>query len=276
MYYRHFIHSLVDGHLDCFSVFCFVFAIFNKTSIASYWSLHMDIFSLPFRESLREQLLDHMMSPQLHSFHMLARSCSKSFKWALQQYVNQELPNGGEFRKDRRTRDQFANSIWIIEKAREFQKTICFIHYTKAFDCVDHNKLWKILQVMGIPDHRCLLRNLYVGQETTVRTECGHRLVPNWERGSSRLCIVTLLIQLICREHHVKCWAGWSTSWNQDCWEKYQQHHACRWYHPYGRKWRRTKEPLEEGERREWKSWLKIQPSKILRSLLLVSSLHGK
>ena len=65
----------------------------------------------------------------------------KIFQVSLQQYVNQELPNGGEFRKDRRTRDQFANSIWIIEKAREFQKTICFIHYTKAFDCVDHNKL---------------------------------------------------------------------------------------------------------------------------------------
>ena len=131
---------------------------------------------------------------QLHSFHMLARSCSKSFKWALQQCVNQELPNGGEFRKDRRTRDQFANSIWIIEKAREFQKTICFINCAKAFHCVDHNKLWKILQVMGIPDHRCLLRNLYVGQETTVRTECGHRLVPNWKRSMSRLYIITLLI----------------------------------------------------------------------------------
>ena len=97
----------------------------------------------------------------------------KIFQVRLQQYVNQELPNGGEFRKDRRTRDQFANSIWIIEKAREFQKTISFIHYTKAFDCVDHNKLCKILQVMGIPDHLCLLRNLYVGQETTVRTEHG-------------------------------------------------------------------------------------------------------
>ena len=79
------------------------------------------------------------------------------------------------FRKDRGSRDQIANFWWIIEKAREFQKNIyfCFIDYAKAFDCVDHNKLWKILQEMGIPDHlTCLLRNLYTGQETTVRT--GH------------------------------------------------------------------------------------------------------
>ena len=78
------------------------------------------------------------------------------------------------FRKGRRTRDQIANIHWIIEKAREFQKNIYFfIDYAKAFDCVDHNKLWKILQEMGIPDHlNCLLRNLYAGQETTVKT--GH------------------------------------------------------------------------------------------------------
>ena len=89
----------------------------------------------------------------------------------LQQYVNQELPDvQAGFRK---SRDQIANIHWIIEKAREFQKNICFADYAEAFDCVDHNKLWKILQDMGIPDHlTCLLRNLYAGQEATVRT--GH------------------------------------------------------------------------------------------------------
>ena len=91
--------------------------------------------------------------------------------------MNQELPDvEGEFRKGRGTRDQIANIHWIIEKAREFQKNIyfCFIDYAKAFDCVDHNKLWKILQEMGIPDHlTCLLRNLYAGQEATIRTEHG-------------------------------------------------------------------------------------------------------
>ena len=95
----------------------------------------------------------------------------------LQQYVNRELPVvQASFRKFRGTRDQIANILWIIEKAREFQKNInlCFNDYAKAFDCEHHNKLWKILKKMGIPDHLiCLLRNLYAGQEATVRTEPG-------------------------------------------------------------------------------------------------------
>ena len=93
----------------------------------------------------------------------------------LQQYMNRELPDvQAGFRKGRGTKDQLANICWIIAKAREFQKNICFIDYTKDFDCVNDNKLWKILQEMGVPDHlTCLLRNLYTGQEATVRT--GHR-----------------------------------------------------------------------------------------------------
>ena len=95
----------------------------------------------------------------------------------LQQYVNCELPDvQAGFRKGRRTRDQIANIHWIVEKAREFQKNIyfCFTDYTKAFDCVKPNKLCKILQEMGIPDHlTCFLRNLYAGQEATVRTRRG-------------------------------------------------------------------------------------------------------
>ena len=94
----------------------------------------------------------------------------------LEQYVNRELLDvQAGFRKGRGTRDQIANIRWIMEKAREFQKNnyFCFIDYAKAFNCVDHNKLWKILKEMGIPDHlTCLLRNLYAGQEATVRT--GH------------------------------------------------------------------------------------------------------
>ena len=94
----------------------------------------------------------------------------------LQHYANQRLPDiQAKFRKGRGTRDQIANIRWIIEKAKEFQKIIyfCFIDYAKIFDCVDHNKLWKILQEMETPDHlTCLLKNLYAGQEATVRT--GH------------------------------------------------------------------------------------------------------
>ena len=93
----------------------------------------------------------------------------------LQQYVNRELSDvQAGFRKGRRTRDQIANICWIIEKAREFQRNIyfCFIDYAKAFDCVDHNKLWKILQEMGIPDHLTwLLRNLYASQEAQLEQD---------------------------------------------------------------------------------------------------------
>ena len=115
----------------------------------------------------------------------------------LQQYVNRELPDvPAGFRKGRATRDQIANIHSIIERARELQKNFCFIDYAKAFDCVDHNKLWKILKKMGIPDHlTCLLRNLYAGQEAIVRTGHGTTdLVPNRKRSTSRLFIVTLLI----------------------------------------------------------------------------------
>ena len=96
-----------------------------------------------------------------------------------QQNVNHEPPGVQDgFRKSRGTRDQIANIRWIIEKAREFQKNIyfCFIDYAKAFDCVGHNKLWKILKEMGIPEYlTCLLRNLYAGQEATVRTGHGQQ-----------------------------------------------------------------------------------------------------
>ena len=98
----------------------------------------------------------------------------KILQGRLQWYMNHELPDvQARFRKGRATRDQIANIHWIIKIAREFQKNIyfCFINRTKAFDCVDHNRLWKLLQEMGIPDHlTCLLRNLYAGQEATVRT----------------------------------------------------------------------------------------------------------
>ena len=112
--------------------------------------------------------------------------------------MNHELPDiQARFRKGRGSRDQIANTLWIIENASEFPKTIyfCFFDYAKAFDCVDHNKLWKILQEMGIPGHlTCFLRNLYVGQRATVRT--GHGTT-DWfqiRKGVHQGYIVTLLI----------------------------------------------------------------------------------
>ena len=113
--------------------------------------------------------------------------------------MNHELPHvQAGFRKGRGTTDQIANICWIIKKATELQKSIyfCFIDYIKPFDCVDHNKEWKILKEMGIPDHlTCLLRNLYAGQEATVRTwTWNDKLVPNQERSMLRLYIIILLI----------------------------------------------------------------------------------
>ena len=114
----------------------------------------------------------------------------------LQQYVNCELPDvQASFRKGRATRDQIANICWIMEKAREFQKNIyfCCIDYAKAFDCVDHNKLWKILKEMEIPDHlTCLLRNLYVGQEATVRNGHGTTYWFQIGKGVRQDCILSL------------------------------------------------------------------------------------
>ena len=112
------------------------------------------------------------VAPISHTGKVMLRILQARF----QQYMNRKLPDvEAGFRKGRGTRDQIANIRWIMQKAKEFQKNIyfCFMDYAKAFDCVDHNKLWKILKEMGIPEHlTCPLRNLYAGQEATVRT--GH------------------------------------------------------------------------------------------------------
>ena len=125
------------------------------------------------------------------SFHSNPKECSnyhtvalishaskvmlKILQVSLQQYVNRELPDvQAGFRIGRETRNKISNTRWVTEKARAFQKNICFIDYTKAFNCTDHNKLWKILKEMGISDHlTCLLRNLYAGQQATIRTRLG-------------------------------------------------------------------------------------------------------
>ena len=136
-----------------------------------------------------------------------------------------ELPDvQAGFRKGRGTRDQIAIICWIIDKTREFQKNIyfCFIDYTKAFDCVDHYKLWEILQE-GIPDHlTCLLRNLYAGQEATVRTGPG---TPDWlqiRKGVHQGCILSLCLFNLYAEYIMGNASWMKDKWNQDCWEKYQ------------------------------------------------------
>ena len=120
--------------------------------------------------------------------------------------MNHELPDVQTgFRKGRGTRDQTANIQWIIEKARGFQKNLCFIDYAKAFDCVDYNKLWKILNEMGIPDHfTCLLKNLYAGQEATVRT--GHRTTDWFKtgKGIQQGCILSPCLFNLHAEYIIK------------------------------------------------------------------------
>ena len=125
-----------------------------------------------------------------------SKAMLKILQARLQQYVNLELPDvQAGFRKGRGTRDQIADIFWIMEKAREFQKNIyfCFIDYAKAFDCVDHNKLWKILKEMGIPDHLTrLLRHMYADQEAAVRT--GHGKTDWFQIGKAHFPVPSLIM----------------------------------------------------------------------------------
>ena len=153
--------------------------VLNKSDHTSYWcqtyaTTHQNwkrsvLIPFPKKGNAKECSNYSTIAPISHGSKVML----KILQGRLQQYVNCEFPDvQAGFRKGRGTRDQVANIRWIITKAREFQKNIsCFTDYAKAFDCVDHNKLWKILQEMGIPNHlTCLLRNLYAGQEAKVRT----------------------------------------------------------------------------------------------------------
>ena len=184
----------------------------------------------------------------------------------LQQYVNHECPDvQAGFRKGRETRDQIANICWITEKTGDFQKNIYFCFFDYAFWlcqslCVDHNKLWTILKEMGIPDHlTCLLRNLYRGQEATVRTELGTNLFQTG-KGVCQGCILSLCLLTYMQ----------SISWDTLSWKKHKlesrllrdisitshiQMTPLSWQKV------KNKEPLDESERGKWKSWLKSQHS---------------
>ena len=147
---------------------------------------------------LQARILEWVAFPlNYHTIALISHASKvmlKILQAKLQQYMSRELPDvQAGFRKGRGTRDQIANICWIIEKAREFWKNIyfCFIDYVKAFDCVDHNQLWKILKEMGIQDHlTCLLRNLYAGQEATVRTRHGTTYWFQIGKGINQGCIL--------------------------------------------------------------------------------------
>ena len=179
----------------------------------------------------------------------------------LQQYLNCELPDiQVGFRKGRVTRDQVANIRCIIKRSREFQKNICFIDYAKAFDCVDHTKLWKILKEMGIPDHlTCLLRNLYAGQEATVRT--GHETTGWFQigKGVCQSCILSPCLFNLYAEHIMRssgldeAQAGIKIAGRNT--------NNLRYADDTTLMAESEEEPLDESKRGEWKCWLKAQHS---------------
>ena len=146
---------------------------------------------LPKMGNAKECSNYHRIPLNLHTSNVML----KILQVRLQQYLNPELPDvQGGFRKGRGTREQIANICWIMEKAREFQKNIyfSFIDYAKRFDCVDHNRLWEIFKEMRIPDHlTCLLRNLYAGQEATVRTRHGTMDWFKIDKGVRQGCILS-------------------------------------------------------------------------------------
>ena len=170
--------------------------IITKTALINIYNMGTGLEKVSFHPNPKERQCKKMLNYRTVALiSHTSKVMLKILQARVQQNVNRELLDvQAGFRKGRGTRDQIANIRWIMEKEREFQKNIyfCFIDYAKAFDCVDHNTLWKILQEMGIPDHlTCLLRILYAGQEATVRT--GHGITDWFQigKGVRQGCILS-------------------------------------------------------------------------------------
>ena len=185
----------------------------------------------------------------------------KILRARLPQYMNRELDVQAKLRKGRGTRDQIANIQWTIEKAREIQKNIyfCFTDYAKAFDCVDHNKLWKILKQMGIPDRlTCLLRNPYAGQEATIRTGHGTKDWFQTGKGVYQGCILPPCLFNFYAEYIMwnarldEAQAGIKIAGRNINNLRYADDTTL-----MAESDKELNEPLDESERGEWKSWLK-------------------
>ena len=218
---------------------------------------------------------------QLHSFCILVGLCTKSFKldFSSTWSENFQMYKQG-FKKAEEPEMKLPTSAGSYKKQCSSKGNIyfCFISYAKAFDCVDHNKLWGILKEMGIPGHfTYLLRNLCADQEATLKT--GHGTT-NWfkiEKGVCQGCILSPRLVNLYAEYII--WNPWLDDWNLAGIKisgKSIISPQIRRYYFNSRKWIGTKEPLDEGERLEWKRWLKTQHSKNGRSCHSVPSLHGK
>ena len=193
-------------------------------------AVHRGLENVSFHSNPKEGQFQRMFKVLNNCTHFTCYAQNPS------SYMNWEFPDvQAGFRKRRGIKDQTVNIHWITKKASEFQKNICFIDYAKALDSVDHNKLWEIHKEKEIPDQlTCLLRSLYAGQEATVRTLCG---TTDWFK------IVTLLYA-----EYIK----WNARLDEAQTEiilpgEISINHLCRWHHPYGRKRRGTKEPLDGG-----------------------------
>ena len=215
-----------------------LFQILEDDAVKVLHSIHQQIWktqqwSQAWKRSVSIPIPKKVNAKECSNYHTIAlishasKVMLKILQARLQEHVNCELPDvQAGFRKGRGTRDQIASLHWIIKKAREFQKNIyfCFIDQAKAFVCVDHNRLWKILKEMGISDHlTCLLRNLYAGQEATVRTGYG---TTDWfqiRKGVFQGCILSPCLFNFYAEYIMRN-AGLDErqGGNQECWEKYQ------------------------------------------------------
>ena len=178
----------------------------------------------------------------------------------LQQYVNRELPDvQAGFRRGRGTRDQIFNIHWIIKKSKRVpEKYLLLLYWLCQSLWLCGSQLWKILKEIGIPDHlTCLLRNLHAGQEATVRT--GHGTTDWFQiwKGVRQGCVLSPCLTYM-QSTSYRMPGGVKHKLESRLQEKYQSPQICRWYHPYGRKWREAKEPLDQSERGEWKVGLKF------------------
>ena len=196
---------------------------------------------------------------------MLARLCLKSFKLGFSSTWSMNFQDVlTRFWRGRGIRVQISNICWIMGKTKKFQKNIyfCFIGFSQTFDCVDHKICGKFLkrwecQSIFPENYWTIFHNLILSSssEKLQVTKLGKEYV------KAVYCHLAYLTYMQSMSWEMQGWI-WITGWNQDCWEEYQQPQICRWYHFSDRKWRETKEPLDEAERGEWKNWLKNKHSK--------------
>ena len=207
----------------------------------------------------RKLFSGHRTGSHQFSFQSQRRVMSKSFKLGFSRWFKNFQSTRWISKRQRNQRSNCQRSLDHGKSKGVPEKHLFLLHWLwYRLTVWITTKCGKLLE-MGVPDHFiCLPRNLYAGQEATVKTRQG---TMDWFLAGKGVWQGYIMSSYLtkCTVHHAKCQTGWSTRWNQDCQKKYQQPQIWRWYHSDGRKWRGTKEPLDEGERRDWKSWPETQ-----------------